>query len=164
MPKISFEHRAVAFIDVLGFSALVSKASTDQQAFAELQNLVNVLESAIPILDSGVAKTVPIELFPKHIYISDCIILSAPISVALPKWGHYSGLEIVVMRAIQLTHLFLNAGYLIRGGVAIGDVWHGHANIVGPAYQEAYQLETQGYTLCQCTRPAHIQAVGVAHR
>jgi hypothetical protein len=148
MPQIVFQDCAVAFIDVLGFRALVNKASKDFQAFSELQDLVNLLESAIPALDSGVNKTVPAVLFPRHTYISDCIILSAPLSVTIPKWERYSGLEIVVMRAIQLTHLFLRAGYLIRGGVAVGSVWHGNSNIVGPAYQEAFQLEANGYEPC----------------
>ena len=148
MSQITFQDRAVGFIDVLGFSALVRKATTDPQAFSELSNLVNILESAIPTLDSGVSKTVPTALFPQHTYISDCIILSAPLSVTIPQWKHYSGLEIVAMRAIQLTQLFLDAGYLIRGGIAIGSVWHDESNIIGPAYQEAFQLETQGYEPC----------------
>lgn len=48
------------------------------------------------------------------------------------------------MRAIQLSHFFLNAEYLIRGGISTGKVWHTNSNIVGPAYQEAYLLEHCG--------------------
>jgi len=48
------------------------------------------------------------------------------------------------MRVIQLSHYFLGAGYLIRGGISVGKVWHAPSNIVGPAYQEAYSLERQG--------------------
>ena len=146
MSHIAFEDRAVAFIDVLGFKALVSTASTNRKAFAQLQNLVDRLASAIPTLDADVKRKriVPKELIPKHIYISDSIILSAPLSVTLQGWSHYSGLEIVVMRTIQLTHLLLKAGYLVRGGIAVGKVWHGNSNIVGPAYQEAHQLEVEG--------------------
>ena len=57
---------------------------------------------------------------------------------------NYNGLEVVIMRVIQLTHFFLNAGYLIRGGISVGKVWHTDSNIVCPAYQEAYLLEANG--------------------
>lgn len=47
------------------------------------------------------------------------------------------------MRAIQLTHIFLAKGCLIRGGIDIGQVWHTDSNIVGAAYQNAYLIETK---------------------
>jgi hypothetical protein len=46
-----------------------------------------------------------------------------------------------VMRCIQVSHALLDEGYLVRGGIAIGPLWHNSANIVGPAYQQAYALE-----------------------
>lgn len=142
MPEIFFEERAVAFIDVLGFSALVDEAAGSAKDKQQLESLVGLLETAIPVLDKGVSSTVPAHLLPKHTYISDSIILSAPLVDSEIK--HYSGLEIVVMRCIQLTHRFLVAGYLLRGGIAVGHVWHSDTNIVGPAYQEAYKIEANG--------------------
>jgi hypothetical protein len=38
----------------------------------------------------------------------------------------------------------IDAGYLVRGGIAIGPVWHSRANVVGPAYEEAFALERGG--------------------
>lgn len=139
---IEFEDRAVAFIDILGFKALVNKATTNSDSLSRLSNLVLLLESAVPSFDKEVDFSVPPHLIPKHIYISDCIILSAPLSDSAFK--SYNGLEIIVMRVIQLTHFFLNAGYLIRGGISVNKVWHTYSNIVGPAYQEAYLLESNG--------------------
>ena len=139
---ITFEERAVAFIDVLGFKGLVDSTTTDYQSLQELSNLVNLLESAVPSLDATVDNSVPKHLIPKHIYISDCIILSAPLNDESRK--NYNGLDIVIMRTIQLTHFFLRSGYLIRGGISVGKVWHTDSNIVGPAYQEAYLLEAKG--------------------
>ena len=125
--KIEFEDRAVAFIDVLGFSSLVTSAASDPLAFEELQVLVDILSSVIPYLDQGVSKTVPVHLIPEHTYISDSIILSAPLKDDAMK--SYNGLSIVVMRCIQLTHHFLKAGYLLRGGISIGKAWHNKSNI-----------------------------------
>jgi hypothetical protein len=142
VPDIMFENKAVAFIDVMGFKQLVSAAVSDDASRHALESLIGALEMVIPVLDAGVDKTVPERLIPGHTYISDCIILSAPLADSDVK--SYSGLETVVMRTIQLTHRLLDAGYLLRGGIAIGPVWHDKGNIVGPAYQEAYCLEHKG--------------------
>lgn len=141
MTTVVFDDRAVAFIDVLGFRALTSAAVSDPATLERLGNLVGRLESAVPNLDRHVSDSVPMELVPQHLYVSDSIILSAPISVTKKDWNHYNGLAIIVMRAIQLTHAFAANGYLVRGGISIGKVWHTKSNIVGPAYIEAYQTE-----------------------
>lgn len=142
MATINFEERAIAFVDVLGFSAMVNQATQDSRALFELENLVELLSSAVPDFDTAVNRTVPRHLIPTHTYISDSIILSAPLSD--PSVGYYNGLEVVIMRCIQLTHHLLNSGYLIRGGLEVGKVWHGESNIVGPGYQDAYRLEADG--------------------
>ncbi len=139
--SITFQKRAVAFVDVLGFKALVESAASKDD-LALLDELVSLLSAAIPSFDATVGKSVSVSLIPQHIYISDCIILSAP--VADPAYKYYNGLSIIVMRVIQLSHLLLRAGHLIRGGISVGDVWHSDSNIVGPAYQEAFGLEQQG--------------------
>ncbi len=140
--RMEFEDRAVAFIDVLGFKALVNEAVKNKQKKQKLVDLVALLESAIPRLNAGVDESVPINLIPKHQYISDCIILSAPLIDQERNW--YNGVSILIMRAIQLSHFFLNEGYLIRGGISAGKLWHTESNIIGPAYQEAYLLEAKG--------------------
>ncbi len=138
MQKIIFEKRAVAFIDLLGFKSVVNDAHKDMKNLSEL---IELLSTAVPSLDGSVDKSVPKELIPRHLYISDSIILSTPLSSSL--MANYRGLSILVMRVIQLTHIFLSKGYLIRGGISIGDVFHTDSNIVGTAYQEAYSIESQ---------------------
>lgn len=137
-----FEDRAIAFIDILGFKALVCEAVVNEQAKQKLVELVALLESAVPRLNSRVNEDVPTDLIPRHQYISDCIILSAPLTDPERPW--YNGISIVIMRAIQLSHFFLNEGYLIRGGISAGKLWHTESNIIGTAYQEAYLLEQKG--------------------
>ncbi|MDH5228865.1 MAG: hypothetical protein OEY38_02210 [Gammaproteobacteria bacterium] len=144
--KVEFEIRAVAFIDVLGFKSVVAEAESEQKVFSELESLITILSTAVPNLDGSVDQNVPSELIPKHIYISDCIILSAPLTS--DKRKSYNGLSILVMRVIQLTHILLDKGYLIRGGISIGNVWHTESNIVGVAYQEAYMIEQKVVVPC----------------
>jgi len=136
---MQFEERAVAFIDVLGFKALVNEAASNPATLAQLTELVELLSAAVPNLNSTVDQSIPRNMIPKHIYISDCIILSAPLKDETRP--SYDGLQILVMRAIQISHFFLKAGYLVRGGISVGKAWHTDSNVVGPAYQEAYCLE-----------------------
>lgn len=139
MSKIEFEYRAVAFVDVLGFKSVVEDANDSNIQF--LEDLVGILGTAVPTLDEAINSSVHRELIPKHISISDNIILSAPLTS--DKMSSYCGLSSLVMRVIQLTHIFLAKGYLIRGGVSIGNVWHTPTNIIGPAFQDAYLIETK---------------------
>jgi len=69
------------------------------------------------MLDASVHKTVPPELIPRYLHISDCLILSAPLRVMFDDWNNYSGLEIIVMRSIQVRN-YVCAGYLVRGAIA----------------------------------------------
>lgn len=141
MQKIKFEDRAVAFIDVLGFKQVVDAAGQGEHKHTALESLIDLLESSVPKLDGTVDHTVPRDLIPKHLYISDSIILSAPLTSS--QMPSYRGLSILVMRVIQVSHILLSKGYLLRGGISVGPVWHTNSNIVGPAYQEAYQIETK---------------------
>lgn len=143
MPKIVYEERVVAFIDVLGFKEFVKQSVVDPGAMNKLEDLVGILETTIPRLNKGVREDIPTHLIPRHTYISDCIILSAPVSDPNPAFSFYNGLSVITMRAIQLTHRFLKEGYLLRGGISVGPVMHSAGNIIGPAYQEAYMLEDQ---------------------
>jgi len=140
---IQFEQRAVAFIDVIGFKPLVGKATHNPSDLFELNQLVTLLQGVIPYLDGAVDKTIPQPLIPLHLYISDCIILSAPTTITTPSVPDYNGLDILIMRVIQVAQHLLDRGYLLRGGIDVGPVWHAGTNIVGPAYQCAYALEGQ---------------------
>lgn len=138
---IQFEQHAVAFIDVCGFKSVVEEAVSSPKKLAELDALVKLLGGVVPLLDSGVDQSVvPVSCIPRHIYISDCLILGAPMkpAVSIPN---YDGLAILVMRVIQIYQHLLDRGFLMRGGIDVGPVWHDSTNIVGPAYQNAYALE-----------------------
>lgn len=143
---IEYEERAVAFIDILGFKNIVNRSAEDEEMMKVLNELVELLQTSIPSLNSNVDANFPKDLIPQHIYISDCIILSAPLrSEEIPK---YCGLAAIVMRAIQVSQKLLDHGFLVSGGITIGKVWHSSRNIVGPAYQEAYLLESRNSLPC----------------
>lgn len=78
MPNIAFEDRAVAFIDVLEFKSVVESSDSGDRAF--LEEWGETLGAGVPRLDGNVSPSICRDLIPKHISISDSIILSAPLT------------------------------------------------------------------------------------
>ena len=80
--KTDYTERVVAFFDVLGFDRLVNQSAWNNEeqkdALNKLNKLIHILERSIPTLDSMVSESVPQEVIPRHIYISDSIICQRP--------------------------------------------------------------------------------------
>jgi hypothetical protein len=134
-----FEQRAVGFLDILGFKQLIEEAETSASGFQRLAGLKAVLDAHVRFDNDGIALTVPEELKPRYIVISDSIILSAPL---LHGHKHLAdGLAIVVVKAIQIAQKIIELGHLVRGGISVGNVWHDAHNIFGSGYINAYQIE-----------------------
>jgi hypothetical protein len=143
VPKaaIKFENRVVAFIDLLGFTALVAQAENPNASMAEMQSVVDLLGAIVPEQDKKMDPSVPLTVLPVHTYISDSIILSAPLEEIDAQGRKYDGLVSIVIRSIQISHALLKVGHLVRGGITIGSVWHDGANIIGSGYIRACHLE-----------------------
>ena len=133
---LPFEERAVAFLDVLGFSNLVSRAQTMPPDLKTLQGLRAVLDSHVQLDNRTLAPSVPKNVAPKYIFISDSIIISSPL-----RQGDYSGLAVVAVKTIQIAQKLLRSGHLLRGGISVGPVWHDETNIFGTGYIEAFKTE-----------------------
>jgi hypothetical protein len=133
---IGFSERAVAFLDVLGFRRLIEEAESSAAGFFKLVGLKHVLESHVRFNNETLAPTVPPEVHPKYIFISDSIIISVPL-----HHGNFDGLDIVVLKCIEVAQKLLESGYLLRGGISVGKVWHEESNIFGSGYIDAYQTE-----------------------
>ena len=140
MRELNFEERAVAFLDILGFKEFIKGAEiVGSDEYTKLCVLQDVIESQMdissePASDEG-RKFLP-EMQLKCTYISDSVILSAPISN-----GGFSGLTVVAMKTIQIAHQLLKMGFLMRGGIAVGLASHTDRNIFGTGYQVAYEIQ-----------------------
>jgi len=132
-----FEQRAVAFLDILGFTALINQAEREPSKLAELFGLRTVLDSHVRWNNNSLSSSVPAAVKPRYIFISDSIILSVPLSHP----PNFDGLGIVVAKTIEIAHKLLEMGFLLRGGIAIGSVWHDDRNIFGTGYISAVNGE-----------------------
>jgi hypothetical protein len=111
----AFEQPAVGFLDILGFKQLIEEAEASASGFERLAGLKAVLDARVRFDNDGIAQTVPEELKPRYIFISDSIILSAPL---LHGHKHLAdGLAIVVVKAIQIAQKVIELGHLVRGGI-----------------------------------------------
>lgn len=131
-----FEKRAVAFLDILGFTVLTKEAEKNSDRFNDLFGLRTILDSHVRFDNASLAPSVPDKMKPRYIFISDSIIMSAPLD-----YYEYNGLAIIVIKAIEIAHKLLEFGYLLRGGISIGSVWHDDSNIFGTGYIDAFNAE-----------------------
>jgi hypothetical protein len=131
-----FENRAVAFLDILGFSALIKEAERQPSTLSTLISLRTVLDSHVRWDNADLAKSIPDHIKPLYLFISDSIILSSPL-----RFDNFDGLGIVVAKTIELSHKLLEMGFLLRGGISVGPVWHDERNIFGTGYIAAVNAE-----------------------
>ena len=137
---VSAEDCAVAFIDVLGFAALVHRAHRNHDDATRLAMLMKLLAEVVPGLDAKVDRSVvTTPMIPQFMQFSDSIVLVAPLRVSAKPY--YNGLEIVAMRCIQVAHIALQNGYLFRGGIDVGPIFRIGTNIAGRAFMNAYAIE-----------------------
>lgn len=134
-----FEVRAVGFLDILGFKLLMDRAEASPAGFQELLGIKTVLDAHVRFDNAAAAAEVPEEVKPRYIFISDSLIVSAPL-----RHGNENvadGLAIVIVKTIQIAQRIMELGYLIRGGISVGSVWHQDQNIFGSGYIDAFQTE-----------------------
>ena len=133
-PEIDYSDYYVAFLDVLGFKALVkSNKKEDKQKIYEYFHLVNEVTNEITNITSK--KDIG------SIIISDSVILSMPI-------GKEPSLNIRKLRelciAIQKIQFKLaGMNIWLRGAISSGKAYFNSidSQVVGPAYINAYLLE-----------------------
>lgn len=122
-----YERRLILFIDFLGFKEVVATTEKDAKA---LDRLVRAMDA---IGDIGNGSVQPSERITQF---SDSVVLSYRVDEP-------SG-AFLLINAMALTVVSLAArGYLLRGAVTVGDLYHTGAHVVGPAMVRAYKMESQ---------------------
>lgn len=133
---MKFQKYAVAYLDILGFSKFVEGAESCEDKLGALGRLFN---EVIPreIAAEGKNAAYPADLCLKCLTCSDSMVVSAPIS----DDSSYPALIAVSIKAIQIAHALLDMGFLVRGAIAVGNVYRTDSNILGTGYQEAVNGE-----------------------
>jgi hypothetical protein len=123
-----YSMRYVAFIDILGFSEIVTKhphLDTEEKRLALVESLRSISDRE---LDKEYGEDFRFQQF------SDSIVLSDTVSAV----GLFNLLSGIAMLACEL----LENSLLIRGGLAKGLLHHDDQLIFGPSFIEAHNIES----------------------
>ena len=123
---LSINERYVAYLDILGFEALVES----EEPYSQIRKIVSALEERINY--DGVRHP-----HLKYLFISDTIIILAePGRSPLLLW-----------KISQVQNSILKIGFATRGAITFGEIFEHSAgsarNIFGKPFVKAYRMETQ---------------------
>lgn len=118
-----YEQRAVLFLDILGFSELV-QAGRANRLLGALEHLQG---RALEISEEGKLDFTA---------FSDCVVVSAPM---LDGRGALQVVHYAQFLALDL----LAKGFLTRGAIVSGELYHRGSIVLGPALVHAYRLESK---------------------
>lgn len=144
MDEANFTRCVVAFLDILGFKDFIEAAEhSGSHEFRQFCALQEAIRSQLHYTQAG-SDDREQHLFPAQVglqvlHISDSFILSAP--VRTEECPNYSGMVAVAIKSIQLAHQLLKMGFLVRGGLAVGNLHRTESNVFGTGYQTAYETE-----------------------
>lgn len=132
-----YEKRFVAFIDILGFKDAVNESAEHGATVTPS----DILQAMVPPTPAERGKLVLgdvgdiSECNHRMNYFSDCVAISTEAT--------HKGLFYIIMHAEKIARKWLEMGFLCRGAICLGAVYHDENNIFGPAFIKAYQLEKE---------------------
>jgi len=137
MPDIQkdYEDRLVAYVDILGWT----QATETKHAWELLQTLQPVIDRGSfhneymrqTALEKHGDRVNPVMLGVQFGFFSDCFVSSVPASFE----GRIYSIVSDIMRPL------LKQGFVLRGGIAAGKLFHQDNVVFGPALIRAYRIE-----------------------
>lgn len=125
---IAYEERILLFIDFLGFKDIVGETERDP---SRLASLISAMDALGDLKDEyAIFKSEQMSQF------SDCVALSYS---AQETSGVFYLLHGMALAIVDLAA----RGYLVRGAVTVGPLYHSKSHVVGPAMVAAYEMESK---------------------
>ncbi|MFD4820139.1 hypothetical protein [Peribacillus butanolivorans] len=134
-PKLEgqeYDQYLVAFIDILGFRSIVEKSANNIEYFSKILHATQIIEHFVGYeKKKSEGRKVEVTQF------SDSLVISRPFLEANDLWQIIMNLDLV-----QKT-LASDVGIMIRGGLTAGKLYHKGSISFGPAFVDAYYLESK---------------------
>ncbi len=132
----------IAFIDILGFSAMVEAAEQDGNC-SRLIELIETLktvdqlqkERGIGLILCPQSRSIAFDLDFQLTQISDCVVISAEVSPA--------GIMALINHCFTIALAFVLKGALCRGFITRGNIYHRDGQCIGTGYMRAYRNESK---------------------
>lgn len=131
----------IAFIDIMGTKDIVLDSQKSYKKLQLLDVLLNIhdeirQEGNLEQLENGVRYKAEITSF------SDCIAISVPLSNSFQGGAIWDSALISIQKHVsQLFSIALEKGFLVRGAIEIGELYHANHMIFGEALVKAYLQE-----------------------
>ncbi len=126
-PTPRYEERLILFIDFLGFKEIVETTASDPAALGQLIAALNEIGS---MGDMPAASSQRVTQF------SDSVVLSCAIN---EESGAFWMINEIALTVISLVF----RGFLLRGAVTVGQLYHEGRHVVGPAMVAAVEMESK---------------------
>lgn len=126
-PPPEYEDRIILFIDFLAFKEVVEETETDPEA---LKRLISAMDRLGEIGDDLSMESERVSQF------SDSIVVSYRVDET-------SGVFWLLMEMAWAVIDLAQRGYLVRGAVTRGALFHSERHVVGPAMVKAYLMESK---------------------
>lgn len=127
--------RIVAFVDILGFKNLVNESLYSSEAAERIYKALQLIYGRKQ--DNEADSFMGMQKYGVEVSVfSDSIVISYPLN-------YDGGLFFILLDVIHLQLELACLGILIRGGIAIGLLYHNGQIVYGPAMNQAYLLESR---------------------
>lgn len=123
----SYERRLILFIDVLGFKEIVAATENDPAA---LRQLIAAMDDVGYLKETSVSGSKQVTQF------SDSIVVSYRVDEPSAVFWLLNEMALTVVT-------LAGSGFLLRGAVTMGGLYHTARHVVGPAMVKAYEMESK---------------------
>lgn len=133
---MSYETRVVAFIDILGFKNSVDKSNNDKNEFERILNTLTELKDFFirPKNNYEIEADRKLGADTQILQVSDSLIISRLIQ-------EQGGIYYMLSDCAFAIHLLISNGYLCKGAIRFGKMYHKETTLFGQAYVDAYLAE-----------------------
>lgn len=128
-----YEDKLVIFIDILGFKENIQKSVTDTKLYKKIKTTMTHIFNEKKENDKHFNAEY-IDAFYQMSIFSDSIIYSAPLK-------NDNTVYYALVMAEYMQREILDFGFLTRGGISIGKMYHDKEIAFGPALIEAVEIE-----------------------
>lgn len=133
---MGYDIRVVAFIDILGFKNSILKANTNEIEFDRILKTLTELKNFFikPKDNYKIEAERALGADTQILQVSDSLIISRLIQ-------EEGGIYYMLSDCAFAIHLLISNGFLCRGAIKFGNMYHKATTLFGQAYVEAYLAE-----------------------
>lgn len=124
-----FENRICVFLDILGFRDHIDRAVADP---AHVKRISGAFACVGEHLKTGIDRLASRRIS----QYSDCVTVSYKVTESSSAWTLLTDLQYLQIALVE-------RGFLVRGGVSVGQLVHDESQLFGPAQVKAYELESK---------------------